>query len=71
MNMQQAKGKLMTKPEAITEQGGSIEEETRLRTMVDAIVANMLTANVAQKILETDERVGKEYWILEVIDSNK
>lgn len=59
-----AKGESMVKPEAITAPDGSIEEEARLRTNVDAIVANMLAANVAQKILETDERLGKEYWVL-------
>ncbi len=52
----------MVKLEAITAPDGSIEEEARLRTNVDAIVANMLAANVAQKIFETDERIGKEYW---------
>jgi len=54
----------MVKLEAKTAPDGSTEEEARLRTNVDAIVANMLAANVAQKIFETDERIGKEYWVL-------
>jgi hypothetical protein len=58
------KGESMAKLEAMTSPDGSTEEETRLRTNVDAIVANMLAANVAQKIFETDERIGKEYWVL-------
>ena len=48
----------------MSSQDGLNEEESYLRVIVDRIVEDMLTANVAQKIIETDERVGKEYWIL-------
>ncbi|MHC4433211.1 MAG: hypothetical protein ACYS14_11475 [Planctomycetota bacterium] len=41
-----------------------LEDETELRPVVDRIVADMLAANVAQKKFYTDERVGREYWIL-------
>jgi pimeloyl-ACP methyl ester carboxylesterase len=41
-----------------------LEDETELRSVVDRVVADMLTASVAQKESYTDERVGKEYWIL-------
>lgn len=52
------------KPEANIE-----TDETLLRATTDKIVAGMLSANVAQKIYDTDERVGKEYWILATPDA--
>ncbi|MHC4388680.1 MAG: alpha/beta fold hydrolase [Planctomycetota bacterium] len=41
-----------------------LEDETELQKTVDKIVANMLAANIAEKKIYTDERVGKEYWNL-------
>jgi len=41
-----------------------LEDEKELQKTTDKIVANILTANVAEKKIYTDERVGKEYWNL-------
>ncbi|MDP6635643.1 MAG: hypothetical protein QGG42_12135 [Phycisphaerae bacterium] len=41
-----------------------LEDETQLREAVDRIVADILAADIAQKKVYTDERVGKEYWNL-------
>ena len=41
-----------------------LEDETQLQKTVNKIVTNILAANVAEKKIYTDERVGKEYWIL-------
>jgi len=38
-----------------------LEDEKELQKTTDKIVANILAANVAEKMLYTDERVGKEY----------
>ncbi len=40
------------------------ENEAQLRKTTDQLVSKMLAANLAQKKLYTDERVGKEYWNL-------
>jgi len=40
------------------------EDETELIKTTDRIVVNMLAANAAEKKFYTDERLGKEYWIL-------
>ncbi|KKK94148.1 hypothetical protein LCGC14_2685770, partial [marine sediment metagenome] len=41
-----------------------LEDEKELQKTTDKIVANILAANVAEKKIYTDERVGKEYWNL-------
>ncbi|MHC4115932.1 MAG: hypothetical protein ACYSWO_00345 [Planctomycetota bacterium] len=41
-----------------------LEDEAELKIATDKIVADMIAANVAEKKFYTDERVGKEYWIL-------
>ena len=41
-----------------------LEDEKELQKTTDKIVVNILTANVAEKKIYTDERVGKEYWNL-------
>jgi hypothetical protein len=41
-----------------------LEDETQLREAVDRIVADIVAADVAQKKVYTDQRVGKEYWNL-------
>ncbi len=41
-----------------------LEDETELLKTADEIVANILAANVAEKKIYTDERLGKEYWNL-------
>ena len=41
-----------------------LEDERELQKRTDNIVANILAANVAEKKIYTDERVGKEYWNL-------
>ena len=41
-----------------------LEDERELQKTTDNIVANILAANVAEKKIYTDERVGKEYWNL-------
>ncbi len=41
-----------------------LEDEAKLKSVVDQIVANMLAANVAEKKFYTDQRVGEEYWNL-------
>ncbi len=41
-----------------------LEDETELQKTTDKIVANILAANVAEKKIYTDERVGEEYWNL-------
>jgi pimeloyl-ACP methyl ester carboxylesterase len=41
-----------------------LEDETELRKTVDKVVANILAADVAQKKVYTDERLGKKYWNL-------
>ncbi|MHC4476217.1 MAG: alpha/beta fold hydrolase [Planctomycetota bacterium] len=38
-----------------------LEDEKELRNSADQVVADMLAANVAEKKLYTDQRVGKEY----------
>ncbi len=40
------------------------QDETELQKTTDKIVADILAANVAQKKIYTDERVGQEYWNL-------
>lgn len=39
-------------------------EEARLRALVDDLIADMIAANVVEKIVATDDRVDKDYWIL-------
>ncbi len=41
-----------------------LEDEAELKLTTDKIVANMVAANVAEKKFYTDERLGKEYWVL-------
>ena len=41
-----------------------LEDETELQKTTDKIVADILAANVAEKKIYTDERVGEEYWNL-------
>jgi pimeloyl-ACP methyl ester carboxylesterase len=41
-----------------------LEDETELQKTADKIVANILTTNIAEKKIYTDERIGKEYWNL-------
>ncbi len=41
-----------------------LEDERELRETTDKIVADILAANVAEKKIYTDERVGEEYWNL-------
>jgi len=41
-----------------------LEHERQLHKTADKIVADILAANVAEKKIYTDERVGKEYWNL-------
>ncbi len=41
-----------------------LEDETELQKTTDKIVANILAANIAEKKIYTDERVGQEYWNL-------
>ncbi len=41
-----------------------LEDERELQKITDEIVANILAANVAEKKIYTDERVGKGYWNL-------
>jgi pimeloyl-ACP methyl ester carboxylesterase len=38
-----------------------LEDETQLQNSADKIVANILAANLAEKRIYTDERVGKDY----------
>lgn len=40
------------------------EDETEVQKTTDKIVANILSANIAEKKIYTDERVGAEYWNL-------
>lgn len=54
----------MNKPEAGAEQRGAFDIEARLRRATEEIVADMVAAGVAEKIVEVDERVGDEYWML-------
>ncbi len=41
-----------------------LEDETELQKTTDKIVADILAANIAEKKIYTDERVGEEYWNL-------
>ena len=41
-----------------------LENERELEKATDEIVANILAANIAEKKIYTDERLGKEYWNL-------
>ncbi len=41
-----------------------LEDETEFQKTTDKIVANILAANIAEKKIYTDERVGEEYWNL-------
>ncbi|MCH8120510.1 MAG: hypothetical protein IIC00_12370 [Planctomycetes bacterium] len=41
-----------------------LEDEAELKKIAEQVVANMLTANIAQQKFYTDKRLGKEYSIL-------
>jgi len=49
------------------------ENEAQIMKTADQVVANMPSANVAEKKFYTDQRKGKEYWNLitpDAIDKN-